>query len=230
MLVVFFKSLILFFVILLVLRIMGKRQLGEMQPFELVITLILAEVACIPMNEPYIPLYYGLVPIVTLGTVHLLLSFIARKSMTARHLISGRSVIVMDKSGIRYDNLKKMNLNVNDLLESVRSAGYADFNAILYAIFETNGKLCVIEKETNPAKPVPALLPITLFVDGAWNEENLKIAGVTRTVLENTYRKHGYRNARDILYADVRQDGILYVNPKNGDFFTEKLNLAGGLW
>jgi len=206
---------------------MGKRQLGEMQPFELVITLILAEVACIPMNEPYVPLYYGLVPIITLGTLHLVLSFIARKSMKARHLISGRSVTAIDKSGIRYDNLKKMNLNANDLLESIRSAGYADFNSIEYAIFETNGKLCVIEKETDPQKPTPALLPITLFVDGAWNEANFRTAGITRAVLEGVFKKHGYPKSKDVLYADIRQDGLVYVSPKEGKYFTEKLKIKG---
>ena len=83
---------------------MGKRQLGEMQPFELVITLIIAEVACIPMNDPYIPFYAGLVPIVTLAFLQIVISTIARKSLIARRLISGSSVIVVDKNGINYGN------------------------------------------------------------------------------------------------------------------------------
>lgn len=228
MLVVFLKSAIIFLVVLVVLRIMGKRQLGEMQPFELVITLILAEVACIPMNDPYIPLYYGLVPIITLGTLHLVLSLIARKSMAMRHLISGRSVIAVDKNGICYENLKKMNLNMNDLLESVRSSGYADFNTIQYAIFETNGKLCVIEKESDPTEPTPALLPITLFIDGSWNDKNLETAGVTRTVIENIFKQNGYQHQKEILYADIRQDGLVYISPKHGKFFTETLKIKTG--
>ena len=89
MLVVFLKSLITFFLVLLVVRLMGKRQLGEMQPFELVITLIIAEVACIPMNDPYIPFYAGLVPIVTLAFLQILLSTLARKSLRVRRFFVG---------------------------------------------------------------------------------------------------------------------------------------------
>ena len=82
MFVVFLKSIITFLVVFFVIRLMGKRQLGEMQPFELVITLIIAEVACIPMNDPYIPLYYGIIPILTLATLHILLSLLSdRKSV-----------------------------------------------------------------------------------------------------------------------------------------------------
>ena len=208
-------------------RILGKRQLGEMQPFELVITLIIAEVALIPMNDPYIPMYYGLIPIVTLGAFHVIISFISLKSMRARHLFSGRSVLVVDRGAICYDNLKKMNLNANDLLESVRTSGYPDFNTIEYALIETNGKMCVIEKPSDPKKPTPALFPVTLFVDGAWNEKNLTLAGITRTVLESIFKKNGFEKSKEILYADIRQDGMVYVSPKKGQYFTEKLKIQG---
>ena len=131
MFVVFLKSVITFIVVFFVIRLMGKRQLGEMQPFELVITLIIAEVACIPMNDPYIPIYYGLIPIFTLATLHILLSLLSRKSIKARKVLSGSSVIVIDKSGINYANMKKMNMNVDDLIEAVRTAGYVDFRKSL---------------------------------------------------------------------------------------------------
>jgi uncharacterized membrane protein YcaP (DUF421 family) len=228
MLVVFIKSAVIFLVALIVIRIMGKRQLGEMQPYELVITLVLAEVACIPMNDPYIPIYYGIIPIITLGALHTILSLIARKSMRMRHLISGKSIIVIDKNGINFENIKKMNLNVNDLIESVRSAGYADFNDIQYAIFETNGKLCVIEKERDPIASVPALLPVTLFVDGVWNDESLKLCGVKKENIAGLFAKNGYKSVKEILYADIRQDGLVFVNPKYGKYFTERLELEGG--
>ena len=160
MLVVLLKSVITFFLVWYVVRLMGKRQLGEMQPFELVITLIIAEVACIPMNDPYIPFYAGVVPIVTLGFLQVLISTIARKSLAARKVISGSSVIVIDKDGINYENLKMLNMNVNDLIEAARGAGYPDFSRIAYAIFETNGNLCVIEKPSDPTVIEPPVLPV----------------------------------------------------------------------
>ncbi len=228
MLVVFLKSVFTFILVLIVIRIMGKRQLGEMQPFELVITLIIAEVACIPMNDPFIPFYCGIVPIITLAALHLLMSFISRKSIKARRIISGRSVIAIDKDGINYENLQKMNLNVNDLIEAVRSSGYIDFNEIEYAIFETNGKICIVEKATDPTQTKPALLPVSLFIDGYWEKENLSLAKLTVPQVTEIFKKNGYKSEKEILYADIRQDGTVYVSPKYGSCFTSKLKLSGG--
>ncbi len=228
MLVVFIKSLITFLLVLFVVRLMGKRQLGEMQPFELVVTLIIAEVACIPMNDPYIPFYYGIVPIITLTVLHLLLSLIARKSIGARKIISGCSVLAVDKNGINYQNLKRMNMNVNDLIEAVRSSGYPDFSEIEYAIFETNGKVCVIEKPTDLTAPKPAYLPLSLLIDGKFDAESLSLAGITETEVNDVFRQHGIKHAKDVLYTDVRQDGTLYVSPKFDKCFTQKVTITGG--
>ena len=228
MLVVFIKSLITFFLVLIVVRLMCKRQLGEMQPFELVITFIIAEVACIPMNDPYIPFYYGIVPIITLGVLHLVLSVLARKSILARKIISGRSVIAIDKNGINYENLKKMNVNANDLIEAVRSSGYMDFADIEYAIFETNGKVCVVEKECDPTQPKPAYLPLSLLIDGKFDKENLELAGASEQKIIEVFLKNGIKNPKDVLYTDVRQDGTLYVSPKYKKCFTQKISIKGG--
>ena len=228
MLVVFIKSVITFFLVLIVVRLMGKRQLGEMQPFELVITFIIAEVACIPMNDPYIPFYYGIVPIITLGVLHLVLSLVARKSMLARKIISGRSVLAIDKNGINYENLKRMNMNVNDLIEAVRSSGYMDFADIEYAIFETNGKVCVVEKASDPSEVKPAFLPLSLLIDGKFDENNLALAGVEEVKLREVFLKNGLKNPKEVLYADIRQDGTLYVSPKYKQCFTQKISIKGG--
>ncbi|MCI8434697.1 MAG: DUF421 domain-containing protein [Clostridia bacterium] len=228
MLVVFIKSIITFFLVLLVVRLMGKRQLGEMQPFELVITFIIAEVACIPMNDPYIPFYYGIIPILTLGLLHIVVSFLARKSLVVRRLLSGRSLIVVDPDGIVYDNLKKMNLNVNDLIEAIRSAGYMDISEIEYAIFETNGKLCVVEKAADPTAVKPAFLPLPLVIDGKFAMDNLELSGTTVPMLTQAVKKNRLSGIKDVLYADVRQDGTVYISPKKGKCFTEKLAISGG--
>ncbi|MCH5158851.1 MAG: DUF421 domain-containing protein [Clostridiales bacterium] len=232
MFVVFLKSIIVFVVVFFVIRLMGKRQIGEMQPFELVITLIIAEVACIPMNDPYIPLYCGVVPIVTLGMLHIVLSFISRKSMKVRKLLSGNSIIVINPDGIVYDALCKMNMNVDDLREAVRTAGYVDFTEIAYAIFETNGKLCVVEKpqqqssseEEQPQKP---LLPIELVVDGKIKEDNLLLTGADRADIEKVLREKKLK-VKDVLYADIRQDGNAFFAPKYDKAFCTRLSLSGG--
>lgn len=230
MLVVFLKSVITFFLILIIVRLMGKRQIGEMQPFELVITLIIAEVACIPMNDPYIPFYAGIIPIITLAFLEILLSTLARKSLWARKFMSGSAVIVIDKDGINYENMRKLNLNMNDLIEAARSGGYVDFNQIAYAIFETNGKLSVIEKPKNASEPEPAFFPLTLVVDGEWEENNLAVAGIAKNDVFNLLNRHGFGKMKQILYMDIRQNGLVYIAPKNQKYFTDSLNIEEDLW
>ena len=229
MFVVFLKSVITFLVVFFVIRLMGKRQIGEMQPFELVITLIIAEVACIPMNDPYIPLYYGLIPIFTLATLDIVLSFLSRKSIRMRKVLSGNSVIVIDKTGINYDNLKKMNMNIDDLIEAVRTAGYVDFSQIAYAIFETNGQLCVVEKEqeASQGQEQPTLLPLELVTDGKYIEQNLALSGTSKSEITRVLDENGLRLS-DVLYADVRQDGNAYFSPKRKPAFCSSLNISGG--
>ncbi len=228
MLVVFFKSIIVFVIVFIVIRLMGKRQLGEMQPFELVITLIIAEVGCIPMNDPYIPFYAGLVPIITLAFLQIVISTIARKSLIARRLISGSSVIVVDKNGINYSNLKKLNININDLIEASRSGGYMDLKDIAYAIFETNGNLCVIEKPKDEnAQPT---LPLPLVIDGKFEGKNLKLASVTEQQVLALIKKNGIKKIKEILYMDVRQDGVAYISPKHQSSIITKMKVAGANW
>lgn len=230
MLVVLLKSIITFFLVWYIVRLMGKRQLGEMQPFELVITLIIAEVACIPMNDPYIPFYAGVVPIVTLGFLQVLISTIARKSLSARKVINGSSVIVIDKDGISYENLKKLNMNINDLIEAARGAGYPDLSEIAYAIFETNGNLCVVEKPSDPTELSPPVLPVSLITDGKWSEENLELCRADKEEIETALEENGVPDASDVLYLDVRQNGVCYVAPKDGRSFTVNTTVDGGRW
>lgn len=229
MLILFIKSLIIFTVVLIAVRLMGKRTLSEMQPFELVITLVIAEVACIPINDPYIPFYSSLVPVITLTFLQIVLSFIARKSLWARRMMTGRAMIVIDKNGINMENLKKMNMNVHDLIETVHTSGYMDINEIEYAIIETNGKMSVVERMTDPTKPTPALLPVILAVDGKWNDDNIALSGTSKNAVEVALRKNGLKGIKDALYVDVRQDGTMYVSPKKGKYFTAKLPV-GGEW
>lgn len=226
MLLVFIKSVVTFILIFFVVRLMGKRQLGEMQPFELVITLVIAEVACIPMNDPYIPFYYGVVPIVTLSFLQILFSFLSEKFLPVRRLMSGRSVTVIDKQGICYENLKKLNMNVNDLMEAVRSAGYPDLDKIMYAIIETNGKVCVVEKEQSGE----TFLPVSVIVNGKWQEENVAFTGVDKQSMLEEMKKNG-SSLSDVVYADVRQNGLAYCAPKKGECFTVNVTLSeGGSW
>ena len=117
-------------------------------------------------------------------------------------------------------------MNVNDLMEAVRSAGYPDLEQIMYAIIETNGKICVIEKE----QPGETFLPVSVIVNGKWQEENVAFTGIDKNSLIAEIKKKGNKLA-DIVYADVRQNGEVYCAPEKGACYVCSATLEkGGLW
>ena len=122
--IIFVRTVIIFFTLLLLMRMMGKRQIGEMQPYELVITLIISELACIPMGDPSIPLMYGITAIVSIYFLHQLICMLDLHFAPAKAIVRGSPSVVINKNGIDDSQLKKNNLDVSDLIESMRSAGY----------------------------------------------------------------------------------------------------------
>jgi len=233
---VLIRAALVFIFVFLIVRLMGKRQIGEMQPFELVITILISEAACIPMADVVIPLSHGIIPIIVLGIMHFLLSFLARKSILMRRLISGNPVIVIDPNGINYENLKKLNMNINDLIKVLRTSEYFNFEEVKYAIFETNGKLCVIPYETDDqptcsdlkVKREPAALPVVLLADGKFLKENLELAGLTLADAVKILHKHGENNYKKLSMVTIDNNGKLYIQPKYGKYKTGKHALKGG--
>ena len=163
MLIIFTRAVILYAALLVVMRLMGKRQIGEMQPFEFIITLLIAELACVPMTDVSIPLSYGLISVLAVFILHQLMSLLERSGKTIKFLISGKPSIVLTPGGIDLKELKKNNMDVADLIEAMRTSGYFSFDDIKYAIFESNGKLSVLE---NPERDSQPSLPILLINDG----------------------------------------------------------------
>ena len=126
---------------------MGKRQLGQMQPFELVLTLIIADLATIPMAEASVPILHGVIPLLTLVVLHYFLTLLTRKSEILNKVISGKPVIVINPNGVDYNAIKNLNISIDDLFESVRGCGYFSLDEIQYAIVETNGTVNVLAKK-----------------------------------------------------------------------------------
>ena len=117
MLIIFIRSALIFIILLVVMRLMGKRQIGEMQPFELVITLLIAELACIPMSDISVPLIYGISAILAVFIIHQILSLLDRSGRLPKRIISGKPSIVLNKNGVDFDELRKNNMDVEDLIE-----------------------------------------------------------------------------------------------------------------
>ena len=135
MVVTFIRTFIIFVTLVIVMRLMGKRQIGEMQPYEFIVTLIIADLACIPMADISIPLIYGIVAILGLFILHQLMSILEQSGNFAKGVISGKPSIVINKNGVDMKELKRNNMGVDDLIESMRAAGYFSLEDLDYAIF-----------------------------------------------------------------------------------------------
>lgn len=154
MLNIFVRSIIIYFFLLVAMRLMGKRQLGELQPFEFAITLVASELACIPMSDPTIPIIYGIIPVFTLFIVHILITKLASKSIRFRRVLNGKPVVVIKQGNVLPDVMKELNMDTDDLMEALRGKDVFSPAEVEYAIIETNGGVTVLPKsQTRPLTP-----------------------------------------------------------------------------
>lgn len=223
MLIVILRSVILYAVVLIVMRIMGKRQIGQLQPFELVITIIISELAAVPMQDTGIPLLYGILPILILMIAQILLSFLSLKSETARGIICGKPSILVENGKIMEQELSKLYFNINDLLEQLRVKGYPDIQDVEFAILETEGQLSVIPKSMKrPVTPMDMSLtvnqeklPITLIIDGEVIKDNLKIANMNEDNLNKLLDSNQVPSYKSVLFAGLDSSGKFFYQEKS---------------
>lgn len=222
MLIVIIRSIVLYTVVLIAMRIMGKRQIGQLQPFELVITIIISELAAVPMQNTGIPLIYGIIPIMLLMIAQIVLSFISLKSVKARAFICGKPSILIQNGKIKEEELTKLYFNMDDLLEQLRVSGYPDVQDVEFAVFETEGQLSIIPKsQKRPLTPqdmgltVPQeVLPITLIIDGKLIKENLPYAKMTEQSLIQQLDLNNIKSIKQILFAGLDSFGNFFYQEK----------------
>ncbi len=185
MLIVFFRSIVLYIIVLIVMRLMGKREIGQLQPFELAIAIMIADLAAVPMAETGIPISNGIIPILGLLVMHLIISFLNLKSMKIREILCGKPAILIYRGKIDEKVLKKERFTLNELQERLRSSNVVNLGDVEYAILETSGQVTVIQKPdkrtTTPKDfnimPEYEGIPYDLVVDGKVMYNNLKIIG-----------------------------------------------------
>ncbi len=229
------RALIIYAIVLFILRVMGKRQVGTMQPYELVITLIIADLATIPMADTALPLIHGIIPLLVLCCVHFLLGFLERKSILLRKFINGKPVILITPEGVDYGKLKECNMNFNDLQDALRETGYFNFSEVLYAILQSNGKLSVLPRSNEaPIKPKDmgieaeqASLPIIILTKGKLIKENIIYTKVDENFLKKQFKKAGFESFKDIMVATISSDGTMYVQGRTGKFQTLESDFSG---
>lgn len=198
MIIIFIRAIILFAVLLFAIRLMGKRQIGEMEPFELVITLVISELACIPMADRSIPITFGIVAILTMFVIHQLILLLSH-SDKLQGIINGKPIMVINNGNIDVHALRSLNMHVNDLLQSMRAAEYFSLEEVTYGIMETNGQLTVVANKQMEDKQ--QTLPVPLICEGKWNEENIKGNGFDKENLQQLVKREGIKLKSVVLLA-----------------------------
>ena len=226
MLIIFIRTLITYFTLVIVIRLMGKRQIGEMQPFEFIVTLIIADLACVPMSDVSIPLLYGIVSILALFLLHQLLSLFEQKNLTVKKIISGRPSLVINRDGVDLYELKKNNIGLEDLMESMRTSGYFSLDQVDYAIFESNGKFSAME--SNEEKDGAKSLPLLIVDSGRIVKRNLGFIGKNDSeVVEFIKKQTGKLKATEVLTVDG--NGRAYLKEKDRKYRICKIDLEEGV-
>ena len=185
MILSYVRTVVLYLLLIAVVRLMGKRQIGQMEPSEFVVTMLVANLAAIPMQDGGIPLLSGLVPILTVLGVELVLSFLALRSTVLRRLLCGKPVILIENGRILQQNLRRTSITLDELTGHLRLNNVLDLRTVQYAILETNGSLSVFPYPKDcPASAKDAgiavarqYLPVTIIDDGVLLRHNLRPAG-----------------------------------------------------
>ena len=214
------RVIIIYLVVVFLMRLMGKRQIGELAPFELVIALMLADLAVIPLGEPTIPIWYGLLPLIVLSVVHLFITFMTRQSPVIRNVFNGKAVIIIDDGNIDLKELKKLNLSTEELQEELRNLGYPSITDVRYAIMETNGKISVIEK---PTKMFHCIIDDGKVLKGNFDDFDQK---QNRTkIVEKILKAMSVDSEKQVAFASVTNDGTVFAQSKGGTMQELKINM-----
>ena len=222
MLVTFIRSIVLYIIILIVMRLMGKREIGQLQPFELVIAIMIADLASIPMTEVGIPIQNGIIPILGLLVMHLIISVINMKSIRTREIICGKPTMLVYRGKINEKALRRERFTINELEERLRGNNINSLGDVEYAILETSGGLSVIPKpskrNTIPddfgIEPEYEGIPYDLVIDGVIMTENLKIIGRDKNWLKKEVSKFGI-NPKQALVVTLDGKGQIFCQKKS---------------
>lgn len=216
------RTTILFCVTTITLRLMGKRQLAELQPYEVVITLMISDLATLPMSDVEIPLLGGVVSILTLLVLHSLLSVLSFSSIALRRIICGRPSVLVRNGRICEKELSRLCFDLSDLMEGIRSAGLIGLHETGCVVLETNGTLSVFPSSDNTPvtrgdqgiAPVYDGIPLTLILDGKIQERTLRIAGRDAGWLRKILSGQGIACETDVLVAALDTQGKLFIQEK----------------
>ena len=211
MVIAFLRTIILYLFIIIGIRLMGKRQVGELEPSELVLALLIADLAAVPMQDFGIPLLTGLIPILTLLCLTMALSVLTMKSVKFRAVLCGRPSIIVENGKLRQGEMRRNRFTLDELMEELRMKGVTDLSTVKYAILETNGQLSVLPyaaqqpptaRDLGLHLPEPGL-PVVLINDGRVMSRALRRRGLDEVWLDKQLKEHHVRRIRDVFLLTV---------------------------
>lgn len=222
LLLIIFRTVIIYFVVLIMIRLMGKREIGQLSPFDFVVAIIIAELAAIPMESPDIPLWHGIVPLVTLGILEVMLSYASLYSHGLRRFMDGSPQIVIQNGRILKREMRKARYNLDDMLGQLREKGVFAIEDVEFAILEPTGRLSIIPKsQKRPVTPddlgIPTVyegFPTVLIMDGVIMKKNLQQAGLTESWLLERLVERGV-TLKSVFLASIGTNGRLYIDLKD---------------
>ena len=220
-LVSFIRTIIMYLIVIFVMRIMGKRQIGQLQPYEFVIALMISDLAALPMQDSAIPLWSGIVPILSLLLLQLSISYSVLKLKKVRGFFCGKPCIMIKNGIVIERNLRNQMYTLDDLLEALRLKGYPDVQTVQLAILENNGDLSVLPVSDSQnvtrgdlnIKSSPDIVT-DIIIGGCVMEDNLELLNIDKKMLKEALGKNGVRSAKDVFYCYVNGEGQFVVQKK----------------
>lgn len=222
MVIAFFRTIILYLLLIVGIRLLGKRQVGELEPAELVLTMILSDLAAVPMQDFGLPLIYGVIPIITLLCLTMILSVLTMRSVRLRAILCGKPSIVVRNGTLCQQEMRKVRMTVDELLEELRLQGITDLTTVKYAILETSGSLSILlYEEDQPITPkqlslecqTPSL-PIIIINDGRVLDKQLKWLGYDRIWLQKQLRSRNFTDPKQVFLLTADETGVVFCAGK----------------
>ena len=209
----FYRTVLFYFALILVIRLLGKRQVGQMEPSEFVVTMLIANLASVPLEDPDLPIHYGLVPMAIVFVCERLISLLCLKSIRLRRLLCGKPVILIENGHLLEQNLRRTRVNLDELSGHLRKEGVLAMEEVQFAILETNGSITVFPY---PPKPEKQELPYTVISDGRILRDNLRLLGRDEQWLLKKLRGRSL-TAEGVLRMTLTQSGKIALFPRSGN-------------
>ncbi len=219
------RVVVLYLVVMVALRLMGKREIGQLSVFDFVVSVMVAELSTLPMEDTNVPLYRSLMAIAILVVLQLAVAIVQLKSHRFRHWVDGEPSVLVEHGEIRDQELKRVRYTMHDLLTQLREKGFLNVADVEFAILETSGQLSVFAKAANrPITPadieqpvVSETMPLPLIIDGTPVQKTLTILGKTEMWLQNEISQRGYESIQNVFFATIDNQGQIYLDERDSE-------------